>query len=392
MVFGGLIKSFVSVVFPFDFTVTMFLMMFGVSGFYMFNGYPLKFSKDYFALLLMLFACLVIQIFSLIYTISPFYSYVKLGTQVFLNIGAFVVTYYLVSQKLVRLQHLKWNFFILGTIMAVFVFFLAAISGNNIQPFLQFLAAQDKRFEGFGFLDYLSFGTFLVSAILIDIESPKRWKYLFFGSFFLANLLLAGRAPTVLFIGVFLIHILWRWSVRKMAFLIPIIVAGAVALVFSGAADQMINRVLYLKEDATLGGRNELFTQAFQLISEAPLTGVGIGGFAVATEGQDSFSYPHNILLEVGAETGLVAAGAMTFFFLYGIGFLSIKVVNNSDSYPIYLAILYVFLNGMKSGCIADLRILLFWMALLLAILYLAEEKSVQLTDQSRTYGTLPNS
>lgn len=94
-------------------------------------------------------------------------------------------------------------------------------------------------------------------------------------------------------------------SRRRIPILVisAVLAVAAIAIVVPGEATQ---RSLSILSDAGSGissnGRNQLWSLAFELISEHPLEGVGTGGFAAVSRVE---LYPHNILLEAAAEIGV---------------------------------------------------------------------------------------
>ena len=59
-------------------------------------------------------------------------------------------------------------------------------------------------------------------------------------------------------------------------------------------------------ENSSAGTRLFYWRQSLALFSERPLVGGGTGGFAWFVSGTDAREYPHNILLELATETGIV--------------------------------------------------------------------------------------
>lgn len=85
---------------------------------------------------------------------------------------------------------------------------------------------------------------------------------------------------------------------------------------------QMVVRVFrtrfiaLLVDRVHLSGRGVLFETAWQMGIQDPVFGAGLGAYRVSG---DQFTYPHNVLLELFAEAGIVAvllASAVTFFVL----------------------------------------------------------------------------
>ena len=60
-----------------------------------------------------------------------------------------------------------------------------------------------------------------------------------------------------------------------------------------------------IEADKSSFARLELFEKAITLISESPILGVGIGGFAKAIGEDDGRLSPHNIFLELWVEVGI---------------------------------------------------------------------------------------
>ena len=59
--------------------------------------------------------------------------------------------------------------------------------------------------------------------------------------------------------------------------------------------------------DLSSNGRSQLWSQAVHLFFSHPFAGVGTGGFATY---QPVYQYPHDIMLEAAAETGIVGGSA----------------------------------------------------------------------------------
>ena len=95
-------------------------------------------------------------------------------------------------------------------------------------------------------------------------------------------------------------------SVRYVAVFLCALVGTVLIVPRVLSAPGAIDRALSVFTHAgglSANGRDALFTQATDLIRQHPLFGVGTGGFAAF---QPIEKYPHNILLEVGSELGLV--------------------------------------------------------------------------------------
>jgi len=107
--------------------------------------------------------------------------------------------------------------------------------------------------------------------------------------------------------------------------------------------------------------RADLYTDAMNLWIEAPFCGHGIGAWPVLRGVGDSRSYPHNLVLEILVELGLVGLilfSTLCFFGLKALG--SLRHVRN-DPWRLLILMLFVnvFLNAMVSGDLPDNRLVL---------------------------------
>ncbi|UHQ98899.1 hypothetical protein HYG81_24345 (plasmid) [Natrinema zhouii] len=106
-----------------------------------------------------------------------------------------------------------------------------------------------------------------------------------------------------------------------------------------------------------------------QYVIDAPIFGHGIGSFGVLYVGEDIRSYPHNIVLELGVEGGLVAVILFAAF----SGWCLLCAVHNRHRDPHLIGVtvavwVYLFANAMVTGDLSTNRMLFAGTALLLAI------------------------
>jgi hypothetical protein len=92
------------------------------------------------------------------------------------------------------------------------------------------------------------------------------------------------------------------------------------------------------------------------------LFGLGIGSFGILYEGVDERSYPHNVMLEIWFELGLI--GIILFILLLLVYFKKIRLRLN-----FVLIFIYLLLNSLKSYSLIDLRIMFGILSVLLIYL-----------------------
>ena len=114
-----------------------------------------------------------------------------------------------------------------------------------------------------------------------------------------------------------------------------------------------------------MGTRSDLMALGVKMFSEHPFFGVGIQGFRFLSPNPLTYNYPHNLILELGSEMGIIAA--VSFLALAACAFYEIwkqlrdpDLADNSLVPTVFLLLIFVFLDAMVSGDINDLRFMWF--------------------------------
>jgi O-antigen ligase len=156
--------------------------------------------------------------------------------------------------------------------------------------------------------------TYIRVGVLLSLSRPT---YVNLGIALLggaALLILGGRGPllfTVLaIIAGFFLYRMTGGAVRLgAAKYVLLAIALGVGLTQWRGAERTLQRfsAMFVQEqDPREGLRTGEFTIATQVIADAPILGVGLGGYGLAEYGIDEDIYPHNLFLEALAETGIV--------------------------------------------------------------------------------------
>jgi len=114
-----------------------------------------------------------------------------------------------------------------------------------------------------------------------------------------------------------------------------------------------------------MGTRNDLMALGVTMFSDHPFFGVGIQGFRFLSPNPLTYNYPHNLILELGSELGVLAA--FSFVAIAACAFWEIwkqlqdpGQVRHSTVITVFLLLIFVFLDAMVSGDINDLRFMWF--------------------------------
>jgi O-antigen ligase len=128
-----------------------------------------------------------------------------------------------------------------------------------------------------------------------------------------------------------------------------------------------------------MGTRDDLMWLGVRMFSEHPILGVGTQGFRYLSPNPLTYNYPHNLILELGSEMGIIAA--LSFLAIAFCAFREIirqlrdqVLSQNPLTVTVLLLLIYVFLDAMVSGDINDLRFMWFIFALPFVLRNLASE------------------
>ena len=124
------------------------------------------------------------------------------------------------------------------------------------------------------------------------------------------------------------------------------------------------------RDSEAYGVRLEFISLSLELIGEYPFLGIGYGSFGIFLDGIDGRAYPHNFILELAVELGLLGL-ILGLTLLFSMFILIKKGLYYSKIYPaifgLTLSIIYVMANSFKSSSFIDLRDLFLLIGVLIA-------------------------
>jgi O-antigen ligase len=155
---------------------------------------------------------------------------------------------------------------------------------------------------------------------------------------------------------------------------LAIAAVGGLVVAVSRLPAQSIDRLLLLGGLVGPGGsagssidtRVDLYSLATWMFTQSPLIGHGTGSFAAYTTtraGLQVYAYPHNDLLQLAAELGVV--GAAMFVALVGIGMLR-RIPETPAWITVRILLVFMLVLGMTSGDIYGDRLM--WGLLVLVV------------------------
>lgn len=222
--------------------------------------------------------------------------------------------------------------------------------------------------------DYLAIGrviglgciiAFFYSVVLLKSLIPKTLCFSVFFVLLYVMLALGGKGPFIAVILSLIVFSLLYWhthlriSSGKKKYAIILIITLSIGFIYILSMKNDFLTFYRLEsmttKDESTSIRLDYYQQAISLWLTHPVLGNGIGSFPVLIGHGDVQNYPHNIILELLSELGIVGCAIFLLMLL-----LSIKSLKNQflTKEPIKLLILmlcfYVLLNALVSADIPD--------------------------------------
>ncbi|MDM1412156.1 O-antigen ligase family protein [Myroides odoratimimus] len=116
-------------------------------------------------------------------------------------------------------------------------------------------------------------------------------------------------------------------------------------------------------ESQAFNVRENLFSEAKNMISNKPILGYGLGSFGIYSTGKDIRSYPHNFIYELFSELGIIGLGVFMFFLIMAC----IYLVKRKE-YLLVIIICYLLFNFLKGHSIIEVKFFYFTLFAFLSI------------------------
>lgn len=247
---------------------------------------------------------------------------------------------------------------IFNIVMAILLVpFVMSIGGFNGEVHSLFR----EQYEGIMVPDYLTIAFFSYSPLFyIWYHGSKKEKILSLIIFAIQFLFTARGAFLFFFIILFFNEIVLKLKFLRVKYLSILLLFMLPVIFFSEDIP-----VIYRLTHGNISARESQYRIAIEHLGENIFFGDGLNETGIALYRNDiKLSYPHNVFLEVLIEGGIISF--IPLFILYSLFlFFLIKNRGKKDKFG-YDILLYVIvfqmLNSMKSGSIADARVLFFLM------------------------------
>ena len=335
-----------------------------LSVFYVILFFPMLFSIRAIQFTLSkgyLYAFLALILFSPI--LWGFHGVTEYGIEKYINFVVIIIPLILVSSRFEYKDVL-----LLLHILLYFVFFLALLGSIK-------LGGSVERLSVLGGGPIIFARWMIIGSIIIFFLKNKNIKnFLLITLLILLSIAAGSRGP--IFSLLFTIFIFLLLNFQKILFrlLVVLFLIGGILLVIDasfildiGKADRLITR-----DSTSKNVRMKFANRSLELIALYPM-GVGIGNWQEYCNKTQPYhllrhEYPHNLILEVFAELGILGGVILLILIVKALYFTFFRMLKYSHQNSIYELFFYlqVFLliNSMFSGSLNDSRLFLIVIAI----------------------------
>ena len=324
------------------------------------------FNKKFLASILFFFVFYIWMIVTITYSSSNEYLFNK----IFLfstNIFAFVIPLLFFSR--IEIGSTLKKFVLISTPLSIWfiAFILPKMYFNETYTYVSHAYLTVSLFSGMNLLMLLLLKTKLFKKSYINL--------LFIILNILTLILSGGRGGIILAVFVLTIYGLFKLDQLKSGLKSTLLIILSVFIIgifirqteYLELFQRSIMRLELLSDYNSGGGgesvqvRLDMLYFCYDKIFHSPISllfGYGIGSFSYEFTGIDSRGYPHNLVLEILFELGLI--GLIIFIIFSGLTLKYFKYTT------LTWVVLFLLLNALKSSSLVDIRILFFMFSLAL--------------------------
>jgi len=386
-ILSGIIKGFLvffNVSLYVDFTLLTGCLLLAGLFLHIMKKSVLKFDTKAIVSICLLFVFYLWSNITILYSPSEYYAYQK--SLLFLtNFLAFMIPPF--YDKFDIRKFIKF-FVILAPLLGVFFLIF----------FVRLFYVYDDSAKAFKSA-YLVIPMFCGLCVLAHVFIRDLFSPLLNGLFIIINILImtlaGGRGPIIFTVAVLILYLSAHffsslqgsqnktyttasktWVAKKILLLTSIVGISLFLLMFfipdiEILFDRTYARMMTLIEASTTDTIEQSTLERFNHFAfcfkhifdnvKQMIWGYGFGSYGILYGGIDERFYPHNIILEIWFETGLVGLLAIFPFFFFVIFTYRKHIINN----PYAWLGLFIAFNALKSGSLVDLRVLFCFLAMM---------------------------
>lgn len=367
LIFSGLFKGF-SIFFGIDMPIDLTLLsIILILCLFVFKNNKITYSRYFVRSIFVLLLFYIWMVITLLFTPSRSYSFLK-ASFFLINIIAFGIPLFYTK--------LNVKFFLQSFVLVSIVCGLFYLPFQFLYQIGEMSSIVDETTSSIHTM-YLSIGELLGLSFIFCVTQDRLWESKLIQSLItficiVVLVLLGARGPLLFALLLVLLFFLFSnkikiSSILNVSFFLRIVLGLLILVVlyfknqeyFDVLIERTVSRFLVLGEDSNSNSsalaRVNYFNISIEHIFKNPfvfLFGNGIGSFGILVLKEDIRAYPHNILLEVFFEFGLIGLAIFISWIIY-----SLKFISNKSKYISVFVLAYLALNLLKSSSLIDIRL-----------------------------------
>lgn len=339
---------------------------------------------------------LAVALFSYLYSPSEIYALEKLSLLFTLSLWTFAAPFLLITNRQSLGRFLN-SFLLIAILIATYV--LITYEPSNSGGIGSRIGVDGANTVGLG--RTAAMGVVIITMLFLFNKNMSKFKRVFSLAMMVVLLIVlfltGARMALLSLVAVLLAFVVFKAfkvendkvyiNKKSIKVASSMLVVPLLLLPFYESLEFMLTRLTYMFNESGVGSysqRTELYTIALQMWNGNFFVGDGIGSYTISFDGVDERYYPHNIVLEVASELGLVGL-AIFIVWLIAPFVMSNQIKSNHLQITVLLIFIYTFLNTNTTGDLNDNRLMFAFLALMyMHPLYQENEKKTEL-DRLKT-------
>ena len=315
-------------------------------------------------------------LFSSIYTNSPLFWKDKFFRFIILNIPSFIIPVFFFKLQDIK-NFIRGSIIIFIIIISYYLYFLFEY---GLKVFYITSELELPSYLTWG--SVLAFNTLLLIGAFFEKKTKKKKLNDIYVTIlaFLCMLMIfisGARGPFIFFVFSFIAMLFIRKKIQLLSVYFIFILLSSIIYLSLGMnfsnEDKKVGRserILHLSINSTsVQKRFEYFKESWDWIEQKALFGYGIGSFSYVTSSEDTRGYPHNLLIEIWFENGLLAVSLFCMYLSLLI-YIGIKNIHKPYVTTFLVINIYFIASLMKSSSLTDARVFFAFAGMLVATSY----------------------
>lgn len=299
------------------------------------------------------FLLLVISVFFVSYLYGPHHHYSNSKLLAIIIFGFLSLFIYSIINISKRFSSIAISQLLLLTTVSLYVASIESFGYKGPSSFFDYswfrlTTSQFVTDYQISVIDYQAIGmnalyafAFFIGSEKVSMNTNKFYRYLFYATCFQLILMSGARQAIfglglLVFVRIAIFSQVPSFSKRLVSILLGILILFIFVKFISSLNIDFLSTVLASDGDLkSITGRADNILRAYSIIRENPFFGVGLGGYSP----KNMSIYPHNVILEILSECGIIGLTALilVLVYFYKSNRYSIKLITTNGLYLIII-------------------------------------------------------